>query len=180
MDMSKWWERIELQPYTGNEGMCAALGDELGMNIYFDDVDASTCRFCFQADNDSPLVDYEITWEELEEWHEGERGLVLTAIEHDPSRFPELVWKWTFGEYEVHGYDVDGRPAFNSERMEEISKLQDALVTVYGNEEFALLVRDGMTWSEVYYDGVYRQYSPVIVDGEPVWLLGPDWGWRKA
>lgn len=85
------YEKIELAPYAGNErySIIDALVSALDMNIYFDDVDASTCRFCFKADQDAPIVDYDIEWSALENWFEGKRSLTLEAQEHDPERFAD-------------------------------------------------------------------------------------------
>ena len=81
---------IRLEPYNGNNpAMVGALIDELNMNVYFDDVDASTCRFCFQENLDSPMVDYDIPWEVLESWHSGINPLELVELPHDSSRFAE-------------------------------------------------------------------------------------------
>lgn len=87
----KWYESISLEPYVGRaESPIPALLEALGMNVVFDDVDCSTCRFCFQEDECSPIVDYDVGFDELREWFDGERSIVLTALEHDPSRFCEL------------------------------------------------------------------------------------------
>lgn len=92
----KWYEHIELEPYAGeHEGALGALVESLGMNIHFDDVNTETCRFCFREDWDSPIVDYDVPFEELDEWHAGRIPLVLDALEHDESRFPDLLF---FGE----------------------------------------------------------------------------------
>ena len=83
-----WYSRIDLPPYSGDkEPDTFALMDALNMNIYFDDIDARTCRFCFKEDWESPIVDYDVEFDELERWHRGECGLTLVALEHDPSRF---------------------------------------------------------------------------------------------
>ena len=83
-----WYELIRLKPYAGDES-CGidALIKTLNMNVYFDDIDCRSCRFCFQLDTESPIVDYDIGWDELESWFRGETRLVLEAVEHDPSRF---------------------------------------------------------------------------------------------
>lgn len=82
---------ITLDPYTGsNPTPVGALIDDIGLNIYFDDVtDCGTCRFCFQWDADSDIIDFECGWDELDEWHAGRRSLVLESLEHDPSRFAD-------------------------------------------------------------------------------------------
>ena len=83
-----WYELIRLEPYAGSaESDVLALVETLNMNVYFDDVDCRSCRFCFKLDAESPIVDYDIGWDELEAWFRGEVGLVLEAFEHDPSRF---------------------------------------------------------------------------------------------
>ena len=84
------YDRIEVPPYTGScESAAEALIDELRMNVHFDDVDARTCRFCFKADWESTVVDYDVEWDELAGWHRGECWLTLVALEHDPSRFSD-------------------------------------------------------------------------------------------
>jgi len=89
----EWYELIELEPYDGDcESPIFALVDAINMNVHFDDVNCDTCRFCFKADLDSPIVDYDITFEELDEWFEGKSPLVLRAIEHDEERFRDLVF----------------------------------------------------------------------------------------
>ena len=102
------YKHIVLEPYSGDCGFdIHALVEELGMNVYFDDVDARTCRFCFKADEASPIVDYDVDWDTLERWHKGECGLELTALPHDPARFaddlewdvPELIgFVWQHGD----------------------------------------------------------------------------------
>lgn len=88
-----WYETIELEPYAGGEeSPVFALTEVLNMNIHFDDVNSDTCRFCFREDWDSPIVDYDVTFEELDEWFDGKAPLTLTALEHDPSRFEDLVF----------------------------------------------------------------------------------------
>ena len=92
------YKHIVLEPYSGDCGFdIHALVEELGMNVYFDDVDARTCRFCFKADEASPIVDYDVEWDTLERWHRGECGLELTALEHDPERFAD-DYEWSFAE----------------------------------------------------------------------------------
>lgn len=90
---SKWYEHIELEPYSGEaEGSITALVESLGMNIHFDDVNTETCRFCFRENWDSPIVNYDISFEELNEWYAGRIPLIFDALEHDESRFSDLVF----------------------------------------------------------------------------------------
>lgn len=105
---------IYLTPYTGNmqtevQALREALGP-IGWNIYFDDVDASTCRFCYRPDEDSTIVDYDITWDALESWFKGEYALLIQPQEHDPSRFDGHIYSrkvvitdakeaWAFGDW---------------------------------------------------------------------------------
>jgi len=90
----KWYGRIELPPYDGDED-CApiALGRALDMNIYFADTVAYTVRFTYRDSWDDPAVDYEISNEELDEWFAGNMRLVLVALEHDERLFPDMVYR---------------------------------------------------------------------------------------
>lgn len=90
----KWYERIELEPYNGDEDDEAlALSETLRMKIWFDDVNTETCRFTYRDSWNDPTVDYDIENEELTEWFEGKKKLVLVALEHDEERFPDMVYR---------------------------------------------------------------------------------------
>lgn len=83
------FDHITLPP-NQNQGASeiGALVEALGMNVLFDDVtDLPGVRFCFQESEDTAILDYEITDEDLEAWHAGERSLELFAKPHDPAIF---------------------------------------------------------------------------------------------
>ena len=80
---------IRLEPYQGDSPVAVAvLLEEMQMNVNFDEMtDCDTCYFCFQADEASPMVDYEIAWDVLETWHAGNVPVELRELSHDPERF---------------------------------------------------------------------------------------------
>lgn len=46
-----------------------------------------TLLFCYRADSESPIVDYEISYDEFMLWFHGIKPLVVSPKPHDPNRF---------------------------------------------------------------------------------------------